>query len=94
MGLPSGLFPSGLPTKTLYASLLSPVNAYLHHTLNFPLNKCEKNHSFSQIIRPDIWKQQLYVKQDGVVAQVCLYGVLFLLISSNVISLTICINLL
>ena len=27
LGLPSGLFPSGLPTKTLYTTLLSPVRA-------------------------------------------------------------------
>jgi hypothetical protein len=27
LGLPSGLFPSGLPTKTLYALLLSPIRA-------------------------------------------------------------------
>jgi len=27
LGLPSGLFPSGLPTKTLYTSLLSPIRA-------------------------------------------------------------------
>ena len=27
LGLPSGLFPSGFPTTTLYAPLLSPVNA-------------------------------------------------------------------
>ena len=30
LGLPSGLFPSGLPTKTLYAPLLSP------HTCHMP----------------------------------------------------------
>jgi len=27
LGLPSGLFPSGLPTKTLYTHLLSPIHA-------------------------------------------------------------------
>ena len=27
LGLPSGLFPSGLPTKTLYTRLLSPIRA-------------------------------------------------------------------
>jgi len=27
LGLPSGLFPSGFPTKTLYTPLLSPINA-------------------------------------------------------------------
>ena len=27
VGLPSGLFPSGFPTKTLYTSLLSPIRA-------------------------------------------------------------------
>jgi len=27
LGLPSGLFPSGFPTKTLYTSLLSPIRA-------------------------------------------------------------------
>ena len=27
MGLPSGLFPSGFPAKTLYATLLSPIRA-------------------------------------------------------------------
>ena len=27
MGLPSGLFPSGFPTKTLYTPLLSPIRA-------------------------------------------------------------------
>jgi hypothetical protein len=28
LGLPSGLFPSGFPTKTLYVFLLSPVCVY------------------------------------------------------------------
>jgi len=27
LGLPSGLFPSGFPTKTLYTPLLSPIRA-------------------------------------------------------------------
>jgi hypothetical protein len=28
LGLPSGLFPSGFPTKTLYTPLLSPHSCY------------------------------------------------------------------
>ena len=35
MGLPSGLFPSGFPNKTLYMALLSPINTTcpVHHIL-------------------------------------------------------------
>ena len=31
LGLPSGLFPSGFPTKTLYTSLLSSIRAACHN---------------------------------------------------------------
>ena len=33
LGLPSGLFPSDLPTKTLYTPLLSPNTCYMPHNL-------------------------------------------------------------
>ena len=33
LGLPSGPFPSGFPTKNLYAHLLSPICAYLAHLI-------------------------------------------------------------
>ena len=33
LGLPSGFFPSGLPTKTLHAPLVSPIRATFHTPL-------------------------------------------------------------
>ena len=41
LGLPSGLFPSGFPTKTLYTPLPSPYTCYM------------PRHSYSQFFRPN-----------------------------------------
>ena len=35
LGLPSGLFPSGFPTKILYTPLLSPHTCYIPHPRHF-----------------------------------------------------------
>jgi len=35
LGIPSGLFPSGFPTKILYISLLSPHTCYIPHTSHY-----------------------------------------------------------
>ena len=45
LSLPSGLFPSGLPTKTLYALLLSPIRATCHSHLS----KCFLIYLYSNI---------------------------------------------
>ena len=37
LGLPSSIFPSGLPTKTLYAPALSPMRATCHAQLIFSI---------------------------------------------------------
>jgi hypothetical protein len=51
LGLPSGLFPSGLPTKTLYTSLLSPicVTCPVHLILLYVITRIfgEENRSLS-----------------------------------------------
>ena len=40
LGLPSGLFPSGFPTKTLYASLSSPIRATLYVCIHIYIYIC------------------------------------------------------
>ena len=51
LGFPSGLFPSGFPTKTLYAPLFSPICAYPTHLIRLDLNTrtilCEEYRSLS-----------------------------------------------
>jgi len=57
LGLPSGLFPSGFPTKTLYTALSSPIRAtchHLHYLQQFTasnLNKGQRDSDQSGIVR-------------------------------------------
>ena len=49
LGLPSGLFPSGLLTKTLYTPLLSPINAI------FPVHLILLNFITRKILGEEYW---------------------------------------
>ena len=61
LGLPNGLLPSGLPTKTVYTQLLPPKHAtrpasLIHLDLNHPNNICHLLHSpvTSPLLGPNI----------------------------------------